>query len=377
MQPGAVVIVYSGHMFEAGSEEEPLLARRVNETLEAMGVAEAFGPLACGGDMLIAEAVIARGGKLNVVLPFAEADFIDQSVVCGGEAWLPRFKWCRQKAASVHFATPGAYVDDDNQFSYATRLAMGLAALRAREIGSEPVQVAILDKSAKSFSKSGLAGTSADTEAWRRLGKETIIIHPGKVGRQLRFPPPLPRLYDAKRAIRSILFADYKGFSALGERELPVFMRETMGVVGQVLDEFGAHVEFRNTWGDALYAIVDQPEAAARLALSLQGRLAAASRGLSSPVEGAGMRIGLHFGPIYHGADRVTHGPLWYGGEVNRTARIEPVTPVGGVYCTETFAAALVLAGGDDECTLTPVGEKQLPKNFGNVALYQLTEKLC
>ena len=376
MADPSAVVVYSGHMFEAGGAEESALSERIAEALAVLGTIEAFGPLACGGDILVAEAVTARGGKVHVVLPFAEDDFIAQSVLCGGDAWLSRYHQSRETAASIHFATPGAYVNDDNQFAYATRLAMGLAALRARELGSEAVQLSIHGKTTKSFSKTGLAGTSADTQAWQALGKRTITIDPGPVGRSLRFPPPLPPIYDAERAIRSILFADYKGFSALGERELPLFMREIMGRIGQVLDDFGGHVEFRNTWGDALYAIIDQPTVAARVAMALQDRLATIPSELVPENGEAGMRIGLHYGPIYKGADRVTHDALWYGGEVNRTARIEPVTPVGGVYCTETFAAALVLEG-DDACDLTPVGEKQLPKGFGSVALFLLGPKLC
>lgn len=370
MGPTAVV-VYSGHMFEAGCAEEAALAARVAETLSVLGAIEAFGPLACGGDILIAEAMLNKGGKVHVVLPFAEDDFVAQSVRCGGDEWLPRYRRCRDAAASLHFATPGAYVNDDNQFAYATRLAMGLAALRARELDGEAVQVAIHDEAAKSYSRTGLAGTRADTGAWRKLGKRTVTIEPGPVGRNLRFPPPLPAVYDAQRAIRSILFADYKGFSALGERELPLFMREVMGRVGQVLDDFGEHVEFRNTWGDALYAIIDQPTVAAHIALSLQDRLADLPPGLRPKGGEAGMRIGLHFGPIYKGTDRVTRADLWYGGEVNRTARIEPVTPVGGVYCTETFASALELED-DDGFSLSSVGEQQLPKGFGSVRLYRL-----
>lgn len=374
MSKPSPIVVYSGHMFEANGAEEAALAGRVADTLCTLGTSEAFGPLACGGDILVAEAMIARSGQVHVVLPFAEDDFIAQSVLCGGEAWLPRYRRCLAGAASLHFATPGVFVDDDNQFAYGTRLAMGLAALRARQTGGEAVQIAILDQSAKSFSKTGLAGTTADTAAWLRLGKRSITIDPGPVGRSLQFPPPLPPTYDAQRTIRSILFADYKGFSTLGERELPLFMREVMGRIGQVLDDFGGHVEFRNTWGDALYAIIDEPPVAARIALALQDRLSDLPAGLTPNSGFAGMRIGLHFGPIYKSSDRVTRGPLWYGGEVNRTARIEPVTPVGGVYCTETFAAALVLEG-DDGCDLTAVGDKQLPKGFGSVALYLLTAR--
>ena len=33
-----------------------------------------YGQLACGADILIAEALLDRGGELHVVLPFAEED---------------------------------------------------------------------------------------------------------------------------------------------------------------------------------------------------------------------------------------------------------------------------------------------------------------
>ena len=41
----------------------------------------------------------------------------------------------------------------------------------------------------------------------------------------------------------------------------------------------------------------------------------------------AGMRTGIHFGPIYRGVDPVVGNELWYGTEVTRTARIERTTP--------------------------------------------------
>ena len=366
------VIVYSGHMFEQDCAEEPALAGRIAAALEELGTRDAFGPLACGADILIAEAVLARGGRVDVVLPFAEDDFIAESVLCGGEDWLPRFLACRDAARALHFATPDAYVHDDNQFAYCTRFAMGLAALRARELGSEAVQLAVSSASARSFSETGLAGTAADIGIWGRLGKRTVTVDAGPVARSLRFPPKPPPVADARREIRSILFADYKGFSRLNERELPLFMREVMGRIGATLDRFGTHVEFRNTWGDAIYAIVDEPSTAAHLALELQRDLRDLPAQLSPQGAPSGMRIGLHYGPIYVGSDRVTAAQLWYGGEVNRTARIEPITPIGDVYCTEPFASALILDGVDD-LEVIPLGERALAKDFGVVRLFRLT----
>jgi class 3 adenylate cyclase len=365
------VINYSGHMFEENCAEEPALAARIAAALDDLGTIEAFGPLACGADILIAEAMLERGGRLEVVLPFAEDDFLAESVLCGGASWLSRYFACRDRANAVHFATPLAYVGDDNQFAYNTRFAMGLSALRARELGIEAVQLAVSSTTARSFSDTGLAGTAADIGIWERLGKRTEIVDAGPVARNLRFPPKQPQQDRVRREIRSILFADYKGFSRLGERELPVFMREVMGRIGDVLDAFSGHVEFRNTWGDAVYAILDEPTIAAGLALALQDALRDLPDELYPEGAPAGMRIGLHYGPIYVGSDRVTHADLWYGGEVNRTARIEPVTAIGEVYCTEPFASELILDGADD-LEVIPLGERELAKNFGTVRLYRL-----
>src|SRR6516164_4526937 len=102
-----------------------------------------------------------------------------------------------------------------------------------------------------------------------------------------------------------------------------VAMRARAVRIGAVLTEFGDHVEFRNSWGDAIYAIVDQPRTAARLALALQQRLERLPPALTPPGGEAGMRIGVHYGPIWVGTDRITGNRIWYGGEVNRTARIE------------------------------------------------------
>ncbi len=358
-------------MFNAGSSQEAPLAARIGKALDRLGTRVGYGPLACGADLLIAEALLARGAELNVVLPFAEDDFIAESVMCGGEAWLERYHVCRDAAASLHFATPGAYVGDDNQFAYSTRLAMGLTALHARLTDRRAVQIAVISDKFRSLSQTGLAGTLADIGLWQALGRETVTIPAGPVPRNLVFPIRPQNPHGTRREIRSIIFADYKGFSRLGERELPLFMSEVMGRIGAVLTEFGDHVEFRNSWGDAIYAIVDEPRTAARLALALQRRLENLPPALIQPGSVAGMRIGVHFGPVWVGTDRITGNRIWYGGEVNRTARIEPVTPVGGVYCTESFAAALLIDDCSD-CRFTSVGRKILPKNSGELELYLL-----
>ena len=365
------IAMYCGHMFNGGSDAEAPLAARIAEAIDAHDISIGYGPLACGADIMIAEALLERGGELQVVLPFREEDFIAESVQCGGDDWLKRYEACREAASGIYLSTPNAYVGDDNQFAYNSRYTMGLVHLRAQVEAAQTMQLAVVSDAIASLSLTGLAGTVADIKLWQSLGGETVTIPAGPVPRTLTFPEHDPIGQGTRREIRSILFADYKGFARLGERELPQFMHHVMGRIADVLNAHGDHVEFRNTWGDALYAIVDEPQIAASIAIQLQERLADLPAELVPDGDIAGMRIGVHYGPVWLGTDRITGNRLWYGGEVNRTARIEPVTPVGGVYCTDSFAAALLVADCND-CRFTPVGKVELAKKFGAVELYRL-----
>lgn len=367
------VLVYCGHMFVEGCDGEAELRQRIDAALEALGLAIAFGPLACGADIVIAEAVLARGGELNIVLPFQEEDYLAQSVRPGGVGWEDRYRACMAAAADVILATESSFVGDDNQFAYGTRVALGLAEIRARQLETSAVQLAVLSDDAAALVRSNIAGTHADIALWRALGRETVLVEAGQVDRNLSFPHVDKGPDAPERGAYSILFADYKGFSKLGEGALPAFAAMVMGAIGDVLDDFGDDILFRNTWGDAVYAVISTPAIAARVAILLQERLATPPAELTGAASDAvmGMRIGVHHGPIYKGFDRVVKQPLWFGTEVTRTARIEPVTPTGAVYCTEAFAAMLALDNAE-AFSHHYVGRVALAKGYGQIGMHRL-----
>lgn len=366
--------VYCGRMFRAGGEGEARAARAIAEALDTQPLSALIGPLACGADILFAEAALDRGIDLTIVLPFAEDDFIAQSVQSGGDAWVPRYLRCRDGAAMVHFASNARYVSDDCQFILGSHTAMGLAKLRARELETEAIQLAVVDPEFAARSGAEIAGTNADVALWRGRGERTLTIPVGNLDRNLDFPPAPKPPEGTQRGLYAILFADFAGFSKLGEAELPVFAAEVMGGIGRILDDFGDAVLFRNTWGDAVYAVIDNPATASRIALAMQERLDVLPPGLGLEGHKAGMRTGIHFGPIYRGVDPVVGNELWYGTEVTRTARIEPVTLVGQVYCTQPLAAMLALENARDfDCDY--VGKVRLAKDYGELALYRLSRR--
>jgi adenylate cyclase len=358
---------YAGHMFRADAAAEAPIRAALEAILDEERIGFAYGALACGADIIAAEALLDRGVELHVVLPFEEEDFLLQSVLPGGAGWETRYRACRDRAASLVYASPMAYFGNPAQYGYASRTAMGLARLRAEHLAAEAVQLAIWDGAASD----GPAGTGADVASWAAAGERSRIVDPGIVARDLERPAPrFTTPYE--RALAAILFTDFKGFSTLSEAALPSFWEGVMGVVAEILDAHEAEVECRNSWGDALYAVASSAPVAAEIALQLQDRLARfdyATLGLDGS---GGMRIGAHYGPAYRTIDHITGRITYYGTEVSKAARIEPVTPPGAVFVTEPFAAILALEARDRFCSRY-VGRIALAKKYGDYPMYRLT----
>jgi hypothetical protein len=176
------VIQYAGHIivppgrqgrFESHEEHE--VKRKIEELLAQQGVGSGYGSLAAGADILFAEALLARGAVLNIVLPFAIPHFLERSVLTAGEGWAERFHKCLDGAKTVRYATEDSFLDDESLFSYSSQLAMGLAVLSARHMEARVMQIAVWDGEARS----GVAGTVADMKTWSAARLPLHIIRCG------------------------------------------------------------------------------------------------------------------------------------------------------------------------------------------------------
>lgn len=362
------VAMFCGHMFPAGRAEEADLLVAVDRAIIEHRIKVAYGPLARGADIAIAERVLAQGGELNVVLPFRAADFVAQSI--GDDAdWRRRYEVIIEAAASVTQVTDADFVGDPYQFRFGSDVAMGLARVRAGALDGEAVQLAVWD----GMPPVGVAGTATDVATWQAYGGTTVVIPPGPLRPRTSASKAAVATSDppTDRVVKAILFADFPGFSKLPEDVLPAFWREVMRRIGHVLDRHGAAVAYRNSWGDAVYTVIDTAAEAASISLEMQEALADMDREALMVDAAAGMRIGAHLGPIYRGKDFVTGEMTYFGTQVSRTARIEPITPPGAVYVTEPFAAILALqASGRFRCSY--VGRVQLAKAYGTQRMYRL-----
>jgi class 3 adenylate cyclase len=245
-------------------------------------------------------------------------------------------------------------------------MAMGLARLRAEHLQSQALQIALWD----GMPASGPAGTGADVAAWTAAGERSRVIAPAGVNRRF-VRPPIDFDSPYERVLAAILFTDFVGFSKLSETALPAFWDGVMRAVADVLDAHEGEVACRNSWGDALYAVTQSAAAAAEIALDLQARLAEFDYTPLGLEAGGGMRVGVHYGSAYRTTDRITGRTTFYGTEVSRAARIEPVVPPGAVFVTEPLAAILALEARD-RFTSAYVGRIPLAKNYGDYPMYRL-----
>ena len=363
LRPPAVAF-YTGHIFKQDANIEVELAARIDMLIDQERIGFAYGALAGGADILIAERLLLKGAELHVLLPFAESDFITQSVVPAGAEWHTRYERVRSQATNVSLATIAEYVHDPAQFGYGAHVAMGLARLRARHLGSRVVQLALWDGSPGT-----VAGTGHDVAKWADTGGETFVIEAGEIDRSYAREPQ--DRSSTNRGLRALLFADFPGFTRIPEMKLPAFWELVMSAAGRLLNQFGASVEFANSWGDALFVVIDSVENAANLALAFQDMLDQVDPSELGLETSAQMRVSVHYGPVYSAADLITGKTNFFGSEVSRAARVEPLTPPGSVYASEPFAAILANTAPDAFAT-TYVGKLHLPKNFGQYALFSL-----
>jgi hypothetical protein len=112
--PPRKVVLFSGHMIDAPGREKPRFPPD-KEPVAAIAIASALADLdlgprdlcicggACGGDLLFAEAALARGARLELYIPFDEPTFLEKSVDFADANWRARYLAAKARA-DLHIA---------------------------------------------------------------------------------------------------------------------------------------------------------------------------------------------------------------------------------------------------------------------------------
>ena len=380
------VVLFSGHMIDLPGRAQPrfppeaerAVAAAIRSWLQANNGLIGISSAARGADLLFLEAIHDLGGEAHIVLPYEIDDFIEDSVALAGPGdWLARFE--RQVNSSrVVYASSSRPRIDGLAHDYANRIVQGLGQLRARELDTDLLALAVWDGQPGD----GHGGTESAVRLWQQRGMavdrvQIEALAPGTAALAAPLPVELVAPLSpaaggeppADDAVMSLLFGDAVGFSRLTDAEVPLFVEHCLGLVARLIEAAPEAVAVRETWGDGLFLAFTNQRAAGIFALDLLDAIATTDwqgLGFARPLT---MRLALHAGPVHLTTDPITGLPKCCGTHVSRAARLEPRTPPGQLYASEAFAA---LAGMEDIAEFRCDYVKQLDwaKRYGTFPAY-------
>ena len=397
------IVVFTGHAIDHPSFQTALfppdiendVKRIITEKLKEIDAKIGYSSASCGADIIFIEALQSLGGEINIILPFSISDFIETNVRHAGPRWEKRFEKVLATAHTVSFACEDKYLGHDMLYRFSNHVMHGSAVMRGKFLTTEPHLMAVWHSRTES-----LPGGPADfIDRWSNISTLHLIdldeisnsdgavekIDPTLVTKQqgtISFDPFISKSPD--RVIKSMMFSDLSGYSKLQDEHIPSFL-DFLDKLNKAMEKIGMDLESLNTWGDAVFAVADSAIKIADFGLRYCDIIESLGKKYPEFPFPIRARISLHSGPVFIAMDPFIKKMNFYGGHINRAARLEPVTTVGQVYATQQFVALLHGETNDERneyiqrglkyyerYSTEYVGMIALAKSFGQQEVYHL-----
>ncbi len=335
---------FAGHLgIAAGGSSEPRLAGEVDAFIAAHRPGFAWGAIAAGADIVIAERLLAAGCALHVVLPCSLEQFEAQSVAPAGAAWAARYRALIDAAASLRIAGPGACsVHDPIATAHAGELAIGGALLNARRLGSAALQLVVVDTAG------GGTNTRRQAAMWpRQAGEQVTLTAPRDSSVEASFPPEQT---DPERALAVHV--------AIGLDSLPAHEVLPASRIAAATDLLSA--ELARLGRGAVRALPGGWEltlSSLPQALTTIAALLAVARSAGAP----SLAIGLTLEIATLHPDQASGTLVSYGPGAALARRLQTMAPAGTALASDVAAVCLALQnGGAMRSELYHAGEPEL-----------------
>ncbi|HEY9637461.1 MAG TPA: TRAFs-binding domain-containing protein, partial [Coleofasciculaceae cyanobacterium] len=394
------VVVFSGHTIDQHSRPTPrfppqlesTVYRAIRDRLSKLDARLGYASAACGSDILFLEAILELNGEAHIVLPYDREQFIKESVdIIPGGNWVERFEKVTKQATEVIVASNRKLLEGDVLYEYTNRLLHGLAKMRAEQLETELVPLAVWNGKPSD----SLGGTSSAVEHWQQWGYQVEVIDLESILQQESLTlstskdvspesPPVDfcSAYpnnptcspEFSRQIMALLFADVVKYSHLTEDQIFPFMEHFLGAVADLAVRSADAPVMKNTWGDAVYFVFSNVQQAGNFALELCDLVHSTDWSAKGLPKQLSLRIALHAGPVYRHVNPITGHTDYIGTHVSHTARIEPITPPGKVYASQAFAA-IASSEGVTDFSCDYVGQTPWAKGYGTFPTYHVRRR--
>lgn len=175
------IMAFTGHMIDRpGSDRvrfpesiEPFVKRAIEGTLQTHNVKIGYTSLACGADILFAEALAEQNGEVHIYIPFNIEEFINLSVRFAGEKWVDRFN-ALIKRFPVNMLTHESYSGHDDLFAIQSKVIFGATLIKTAGYHTSPKLLTVLSE----MDLKRLDGGTRDSLSFWPLGQGRININP-------------------------------------------------------------------------------------------------------------------------------------------------------------------------------------------------------
>ncbi|MBS0297782.1 MAG: hypothetical protein JSR45_15840 [Proteobacteria bacterium] len=311
---------FAGHMGLA--PDTAAIRAKVDALLREENIGFGYGALAAGADIVFAEALLARGAELHVVLPGALADFRAASVARVGPEWAERFDAVLKRADTVRSIDQPEGAAHPLAVRLAAEVAMGAAVMQANALMTGAIQLLLLD----SADPSEASGSCDLGGIWRRSGRpQRVVTGPRQKARAAPTKAPAEAAPPALAALLTVDLSAADTPAKLAEAAIPA--------LAQAVASAPKPLEPPRWSADAslLRLAYADPTEAAQAALAIARAL--------EPIAPA--RIAGHYGLARRLPDPFGGPDLWMGPAASLTAKVLDSVPPGAAHVTDDFAAAL------------------------------------
>ncbi|MFC0590431.1 tetratricopeptide repeat-containing protein [Novosphingobium aquiterrae] len=315
---------FAGHMgLASGGNLEAQLARQVDALIAAERIGFAWGALAAGADIIIAERLLAAGVELHLVLPCAPDTFEGQSVHPAGQQWSARYRSVLARANSLRLAAADAgAVHDPIATAHAGELAIGATLLNASELASTCCQLIVTD------ADGGGRNTARQAAMWPAgAGPQHHLTVARDAAIEALFPPERS---DPYRALAVHVAIELDGLSHQVPSDPQSIERQVLPI-SRALARMSPH-RVRAAPGRWDLVLDDVPEGLATL-LDVQANCRAA--GMPQPA------IGAHIAIASLVSDAASGALVPYGPGMTLARRLMAMAPSGTILITDALAVTM------------------------------------
>ncbi len=334
------VVAFIGHMIDHPGRKEPRfpaaiekeVKEEITHAIRSLNVHIGYCSLACGGDILFAEAMAEQGGEVNIFLPFKKTDFVEVSVAFAGTTWVDRFQALLDRFP-VTYMSDEHYDGLDDIFAFQTKIIFGAASLRSGTYHEEPKLLSVLSD----VDLRKKEGGTRDTIGLWPFPKNHTNINPSIFITSTSTTSPVSEVFvplPKKSVNRPVLYLAYIDLLAVAPTEKDKIVKG--------FDEFKVEEQ------DA-YLIMEPDDSAMLAAFRTESGVIEYVRFITGAVKTfrnqAPYKISFHAGPVYVEAEEATATVKLSSTAVQLVKEMNKYTTSGSLFASDRFAALLGLKG--------------------------------